>query len=226
MRYLDPRRSRQAAAPSQKAGPAHRPAAGRSPRASPASVVEHDAPHASERSRLDIQRGHVRSQRCVATLERSSTAHDRADARSLAPRTSGEQHRDLLALGKGQIAPRHRREGERRHPATLAKPPDTNTRQHTRLDRSLLTRCASSDRLPEPHPMLPSPRRRMSTPTRSGCRGTIPRPVSSRHDNSQRQALRQPVESTWWRCCCTGIRVGSGRRGRSSGRVWRMSRSR
>ena len=54
-------------------------------RASPAWDVEHDAQHASGRSRLDTQRGHVRSPHCVATLGRSSTAHGRADARSLAP---------------------------------------------------------------------------------------------------------------------------------------------
>jgi len=54
------------------------------------------------------------------------------------PTTTRKQHRDLLPLGERQITPRHRRKIERRHPATLAKPPDTNARQHTRLDRSLL----------------------------------------------------------------------------------------
>ena len=112
------------------------------------------------------------------------------------PTTTGEQDRDLLSLGEGQITPGHRRESERRHPATLAKPPDTNARQHTRLDRSLLARCTSSDRLPEPDPMLPSPRRRMSTPTRSGCSGTIHARFLLGMATPQRQALRQPVEST------------------------------
>ena len=54
------------------------------------------------------------------------------------PTTTREQDRDLLPLGERQITPRHRRKIERRHPATLAEPPDTNARQHTRLDRSLL----------------------------------------------------------------------------------------
>src|SRR5947207_817155 len=46
------------------------------------------------------------------------------------PGATSEQHRDLLTLSERQIAPGHRREGERRHAATLAKPPDTNARQH------------------------------------------------------------------------------------------------
>ena len=54
------------------------------------------------------------------------------------PTTTREQDRDLLPLGERQITPGHGHEGERRHPATLAEPPDTNARQHTRLDRSLL----------------------------------------------------------------------------------------
>ena len=54
------------------------------------------------------------------------------------PTTTREQDRDLLPLGGRQITPRHGHERERRHPATLAEPPDTNARQHTRLDRSLL----------------------------------------------------------------------------------------
>ena len=184
MRYLDQRRSHQAAAPSQKADPAHRPAAAHSPRASPAWDVERDAQHASGRSRLDTQAG--RSDRSVALqLSRDRRRRTTEPTRDLShPRTTREQDRDLLPLGEGQITPRHRRELERRHPATLAKPPDTNARQHTRLDRSLLARCTSSDRFPEPDPMLPSPRRRMSTPTRSSRSGTTPRPVSPRHRNS------------------------------------------
>ena len=53
------------------------------------------------------------------------------------PTTTSEQDRDLLPLGEGQITPRHRREIERRHPATLAEPPDTNARQDTRLRGSV-----------------------------------------------------------------------------------------
>jgi hypothetical protein len=53
------------------------------------------------------------------------------------PGTAGQQDRDLLPLGERQITPRRRGEGERRHAATLAKPPDTNAGQHSRLDRSL-----------------------------------------------------------------------------------------
>src|SRR5436190_1643338 len=49
------------------------------------------------------------------------------------PTTTSEQDRDLLPLGEGQITPRHRRKIQRRHPATLAEPPDTNARQDTRL---------------------------------------------------------------------------------------------
>src|ERR1700733_7794305 len=100
------------------------------------------------------------------------------------PTTPCEQDRDLLPLDERQITPRHRRKIERRHPATLAEPPDTNARQHTRLDRSLLARCPPSDRLPEPDPMLPPPRRRMPTPTRPSRSRTTPRPVPPRHSNS------------------------------------------
>src|ERR1019366_3958863 len=77
------------------------------------------------------------------------------------PRTTRAEDCDLLSLVKGQITPGRRREAERRHAATLAKPPDTNARQPPGLDRSLLARRASSDRLPEPDTDLPSPRCRM-----------------------------------------------------------------
>jgi hypothetical protein len=53
------------------------------------------------------------------------------------PTTTSEQHCDLLPLGEGQIAPRHRREGKRRHAATIAEPPDTNARQDSCLHRSV-----------------------------------------------------------------------------------------
>jgi hypothetical protein len=93
-------------------------------------------------------------------------------ARSPAPRNH-EQDRDLLPLREGQITPRHRREGERRHPATLAEPPDTNARQDTRLRRSVDARCPSSDRRPEPDPVPPTPSRRTSPGTRPCCSSTI-----------------------------------------------------
>ena len=184
MRYLDQRRSHQAAAPSQKADPAHRPAAAHSPRASRLGTLSATLsmplggrgpilrPAGPERG-VPLQLSRDRRRRTTEpTRDRSH------------PRTTREQDRDLLPLGERQITPRHRRKLERRHPATLAKPPDTNARQHTRLDRSLLARCTSSDRFPEPDPMLPPPRRRMSTPTRSSRSGTTPRPVSPRHRNS------------------------------------------
>ena len=89
------------------------------------------------------------------------------------PTTTGEQDRDLLPLGERQIAPRHRREIERRHPATLAEPPDANARQHTRLRRSVDARRSPSDRLPEPDPMFPAPSRRASDATRPRRGGRI-----------------------------------------------------
>jgi hypothetical protein len=95
------------------------------------------------------------------------------------PGTAGEQDRDLLSLGERQIAPGRRREADRRHPTTLAEPPDTNARQNTRLDRSVLARGASSDRFPEPDPMLPPPRRRVPTPTRPSRTGTNSTPDCS-----------------------------------------------
>jgi len=68
-----------------EAGPAHSGATAGSQPASPVSVVGRDGQHASGRSRLDTQAGRCRSQHCVAAPWRSSTAHDRADARSRAP---------------------------------------------------------------------------------------------------------------------------------------------
>ena len=81
------------------------------------------------------------------------------------PTTTSEQHCDLLSLGERQKAPRHRREGERGHAATLAEPPDTNTRQDARSVRWMhLERSPQNRRAP--------PCRRTSG-TRPGCSSTI-----------------------------------------------------
>ncbi len=46
----------------------------------------------------------------------------------LHPATAGAQQRDLLALRERQVTPRQRCLGDRRHPASLAEPPDANRR--------------------------------------------------------------------------------------------------
>jgi hypothetical protein len=126
------------------------------------------------------------------------------------PTTTSEKDRDLLPLLKGQITPRQRREGGRRHPATLTKPPDTNRRQDTRLRSSIEARHATPDRLPEPDPVLPAPHRRTSAETR---------PLPQQHETTaalflgiatpHRRALRRPVESTGW---IVGLNDGQDRR--------------
>ena len=67
----------------------------------------------------------------------------------------GLQDRDLLALGERQVASRQRSPADRRHSATLTKPPDADRGRHTGSHARLLTRHPGGDRRPEPLPILP-----------------------------------------------------------------------
>jgi hypothetical protein len=88
------------------------------------------------------------------------------------PGATGAQDRDLLPLGKRQVAPGRRSESDRRHPATLPKPPDANRGRRARLRRRILARQPSSDRRPEPLTMLEPAHRR--TPRRPHRRPPSP----------------------------------------------------
>jgi hypothetical protein len=45
---------------------------------------------------------------------------------------------DFLPLGERQVPPRRRGERDRRHPATLPKPPDADRGRHAHLRRGVL----------------------------------------------------------------------------------------
>src|SRR5688572_21914008 len=66
------------------------------------------------------------------------------------PTTTRAKKSELLPLGERQVTSRRRGESDRRHPATLPKPPDANRGRNARLDRRLLAGEAASDRPPEP----------------------------------------------------------------------------
>src|SRR5438067_6144329 len=99
------------------------------------------------------------------------------------PTATGAQDRNLLPFGERQVAPRQRGEGDRRHPATLPKPPDTNRRRHPCLHRVILAGQPARDRDPEPHAMLPPPSRRPSPRTHTRSTGTLPSLNPSTHRN-------------------------------------------
>src|SRR3954453_18645709 len=103
--------------------------------------------------------------------------------------TAGEQHRDLFALYKRQIPPGHRREGERRHPATLPKPPDTNRRQAPCLYPSVLARGPPSDRPPKPDPMLATSSWRTSLAAHPRRHSTSQRGILPLHRNSSSSSV-------------------------------------
>jgi transposase-like protein len=107
---------------------------------------------------------------------------------------AGAQKSDLLPLGKRQVPPRERAEGDRRHPATLPKPADADRRRHPGLHRSILARQSARDRRPEPHTMLPPTSRR--PPRRAHPRPPCPIrcPSLRAHRNSSRPTLRRPID--------------------------------
>src|SRR5712692_3026569 len=64
------------------------------------------------------------------------------------------QDRDLLPFGERQVTARHRSQRDRRHPASLAEPPRPDRLGHAALHGGVFARHATSDRLPEPDPIL------------------------------------------------------------------------
>src|SRR6266571_3628368 len=100
------------------------------------------------------------------------------------------KQRDLLPLAERQVTARRRPQADRRHPATLAEPPDADRRRHARRRGRLLARAPGRDRPPEPLPLLPPRHRR---PTRRPHRRpprTIRRPTPNRsHRNPPREGV-------------------------------------
>src|SRR5829696_1463303 len=72
------------------------------------------------------------------------------------------QQRDVLALGKAQVPRRRRVQRDRRHPATLPKPPDADRPRDPGERGRLNARVAARDRQPEPPPVIDPPNRRPS----------------------------------------------------------------
>ena len=74
-------------------------------------------------------------------------------------KTLSAEERDLLPLDERQVAARHRWRKTGIHAASVAEPPERHRRRHTRLARRVLGLQPTSDRGPEPDPIL-TPRHR------------------------------------------------------------------
>jgi hypothetical protein len=133
---------------------------------------------------------------------------------------TGLQDRDLLALGERQVAPRQRRPADRRHAATLTKPPDTNRGRHPGDHAGLLARHAVGDRRPEPLPIL-TPRHQRSTRRthRRPARPIRPTPPRLPHRNSSSSRCRLTK-----RAGCRFIRTHAAARGRGWEQVQLLDR--
>ena len=86
---------------------------------------------------------------------RPTPASDPAHAHVL-----GVEDRDLFPLGERQIPPRHRSQRDRRHPATVAKPPDADRHGYARRPSRIFGRPPGRDCPPETLPILPPRNRR------------------------------------------------------------------
>ena len=159
----------------------------------------------------------------VAALRRSSREivdGERPTRRAIS-RTPhlGAQQRDLLPLGERQITPRQRGLSDRRHPATLPKPPDANRRRHPRLDSRLHARDAHARSPPRTAPDAPA-----APPAAAPANAS---PAAQPDSDAHRfglpiatlldRALRRPLESAQYtavlfakRCAKAGIEVSMG----------------
>jgi hypothetical protein len=75
-------------------------------------------------------------------------------------RTGPQRITELAVTGERQKTSRQRSLGDRRHPASLTEPPGPHDRRYAGLRRRILTRQPTTDRRPEPLPMLPPRHRR------------------------------------------------------------------
>jgi len=130
--------------------------------------------------------------RCGAVRSRSLSDPTEV-ARNLAHlTTTGTQDRVSSRARRRQIPPRQRGLEDRRHPATLPKPPDADRARHAGLRGGVLAGQTTRDRRPEPLPMLASTHR--WTPRRPHHQP--PRPLRSLRVPTHRNSSRSSVATT------------------------------
>ena len=147
------------------------------------------------RGRRPILQAIRASGRVAAQLSRDRRGRATHPASDLThPLLLSTKDRDLLPLSKRQIAPRPWSQRDWRHPTSLPKPPRPNSLRDPSLERGILTRRPTRNRLPEPDPVVTprsrrAPRRPHLTTHRTNRLLTLPN--THRHPPPSRGVARQ-----------------------------------